>query len=121
MTDTCKIDGIRIRTLQDVKHLIGQLDLLTRKEWGRPLGEAQKAHMRRLCAPCIDLTQTIRQLTDEGHRVLEERKRSRTFELSSEEIFSGKSIAEIRKERKRKLEAEWKGREREAKLHVNKW
>ena len=47
-------------------------------------------------------------------REMKERKRTeKVFELTFEERISGKSVAEIQKNRKSRLDAEWKRRERE--------
>ena len=49
---------------------------------------------------------------------MKERKRTeKMFELTFEERMSGKTLAEIQKDRENKLAAEWKRRKKEVLLH----
>ena len=89
------VNGHRIRSKKDLEKVIALADAITRRRWKRPLSQA-----------AIDALNAQFSFDE----IDTKKETSGSIELTFAEKISGKSLAEIKAERKRRLEAGWERR-----------
>lgn len=99
--EKCELNGHIIHCEKDLEDFIAKIET----GWGRPLHGTAKAFLFERMRPCFK------------QNAVKEESTRKPIEPTFAEKMSGKSMAEIEKDRKEALEREWERRRREALLH----